>query len=350
MESSRLIPVLLITVAACSGTRLSDDDAILAIREAQGYPKLDWIDLGGTKEASPIGREVGRLVREGYITSVGDFLQGGCQMSESGKEIVHSCVWNGFSHTLEGLRLYTHQLDVTRILDKRIDPQNQTAAVSFEVTPKPTPYFAHLQTVDRESVEEAFRKKGQRFVGEATLEKWENGWRVSGVSDLRRIAAAAPAPSAAPQTTNGSGPGPTPAPIAAAPSADQSRREVSIAGTVLESMPGEYIGKYASADGLCADVTLAGGATISDIQLGILLSNCTAPSAGVYVVLQYMGEGLTAVGGDAAGQSIGGYYHVHQAHVSEPGWHLFSNVDVDDKKGDNLLKRGVTTSLKKRGS
>lgn len=185
MKQNLPIAAILMIVAllpGCSGSALTDDDAISQIRTAGGYPRSSGIILN-VNDGTPLGNEVTRLYREGYINLEPNrgFVPGRCTPSEKGKQIVKSCDWNGVWKSWN-VELLTHTLDVTRIVDSRIDGQSQAATVIYEVAVIPTDYFTHLQSVDQSAIDDELTRQGKgggRY--QAQFSRWESGWRVGSI-------------------------------------------------------------------------------------------------------------------------------------------------------------------------
>jgi hypothetical protein len=110
----------------------------------------------------------------------------------------------------------------------------------------------------------------------------------------------------------------------------------SLRGTVLEQMPGEYLGSFRSKTGVCAEVSHRSGTTISDLQFNVLLFQCGMRSAGITVTLQEGDEILRSIGGHPGYERVYAYYWVHESYVDQPGWH-FVGERVGDKAGNTLV-------------
>jgi len=166
---------------ACSSTVLKDQEAISMIRQAYGFPKPISVDISGftgIPANSPLGLEINRLVREGYLIPGGYWE--GHKPTEKGKDLVEKCVWNGIYKSWSVFRPFAYKKDVTRIIDKRVDKSNGTVVVECELTLTPTPYFEHLKKIDPGTIENAL--SGQSFQpvsrATATFQRWEKSWRI----------------------------------------------------------------------------------------------------------------------------------------------------------------------------
>lgn len=172
-----LVAALLSVCGACAAKTPSDTEAIKLLRAAGSFPTPVSISIA-FDEHSPLVNELVRLIREGYV---GNPTFGLYYATDKGKTIVRSATYTLYDR---GISPITHQWDITRIVDKRVDPQSKAVTVIFEATRTPTPYFFVLQKLDSIRVtREASTLGSDTQQATAVLVKWENGWRVEGVSE-----------------------------------------------------------------------------------------------------------------------------------------------------------------------
>lgn len=180
MNHPSYIAVVIFTLilAACGNSGLSEDDAVRQIRESGGLPVLLWVTINNVEKDSPLGMEVARLVRNGYLKP-GSYMEGH-QPTDKGKELVHGAVWSnankGYWEVFEPI---THIADVSKVIDMRVSEKDGVTDVEFELSYTPTQYFEDLKAIDPASLDKAMSIKNKwRTTGNARFQRWKNGWRI----------------------------------------------------------------------------------------------------------------------------------------------------------------------------
>jgi hypothetical protein len=157
---------------------LTENLAMKLIREKYNYPELLTITISDVRPDSPLGREISRLINEGYLLPQESYFEG-FKISEKGKNIIRSCVWNNTYQMYDIFSPFTHQRDVVRIKKILTDSKSGTATVTYELGYTPTPYFDKLRGLDKEKVDFEVRNREMRPL-EITdnFKKYDQGWQI----------------------------------------------------------------------------------------------------------------------------------------------------------------------------
>lgn len=187
-----------ITKSQANSLELSDAEALRVIRESHQLPKPVAIELHVWEKDSPLVAEINRLINEGYLKSAGNDFYGSSSYNptDKGKSLAKGAQWCVTVACGGGSWMfypYTHEFDVRRLLDRRVDSTSKTISVMYEECLSPTKYLSQLTTldpteVDREVTSSLYMIKMSEFeqpvegncqTRTATLQKWESGWRVA---------------------------------------------------------------------------------------------------------------------------------------------------------------------------
>ena len=167
---------LIVSLASCG--RLSSNQAMELIRKAKGYPKSAFITFTQIRKNSPLGQEIARLVKEGYLANGNIWT--GYEITEKGKDVVSYCdIYNSIWHTYNVFRPITYKEDVIKIKKILTDSKSGTAQVTYEVGFTPTPYFYSLKKIDEKSINEAAQNV-KPFDRVAIFKKYDQGWQYEG--------------------------------------------------------------------------------------------------------------------------------------------------------------------------
>lgn len=180
MSVSRIVLcVTSVLLAGCDmGATLSDGEALALIRANNDYPRTSRASLN-VREDSPIGAEVARLIREGYLVEGNRPLQVYFEPTDRGRDLSDGARWNGIYRTWD-FYPNTHRWDVSEIVDRRVDSENNTVAIIYRVDREELPYFTTLRELDPVRVDRdmANALSGPSSLQEtAVFERWETGWR-----------------------------------------------------------------------------------------------------------------------------------------------------------------------------
>jgi hypothetical protein len=176
----------LVALTACKPAPLSSEEAFKQIREKGGFPKLVSNNFGTVMADSPLGSELKRLIKEGYMEEGVYCNGGGCVIAEKGKKIIELCGTNFSGDRFNVTMLYTHVVDVDTEADKRISVQGDSATVQFALKGGLSEYGQRIRKIDPSIVDSnsvatfhSYPDK-HRIGGEAVafFERWESGWRL----------------------------------------------------------------------------------------------------------------------------------------------------------------------------
>lgn len=158
---------------------LTSETAYKLIKHATRFPEPVADSFQNIKKRTPLGREVERMIREGYFVCKQSIL-GDFSATKNGKYLVENCIWNSF-YKYYMVDFYTHKLEITRIVDILTDKSIGTAVVTYEVGLAEAPYLERLREIDLARVQREFGGRDIKSVRElrkVSLKKWDQGWRV----------------------------------------------------------------------------------------------------------------------------------------------------------------------------
>lgn len=183
-----LLAAAMFAAAGCGGPSLSDTAAIELIRSGRGYPKrqggirYDKISSRSDVSDDPLHVEMTPVLQMACVEKSQENLFGTPNTFYRAK---NECLQYfekaaaGFGRTTVDfhIELTTASIDITRVVDRRVDRQNGTVTVTFEEAVTPTPYFLKLLEKFPRIADKDKWKPTTRTVS-ADFEKWEKGWKL----------------------------------------------------------------------------------------------------------------------------------------------------------------------------
>ena len=169
------ILMLAVMLAACGAQGLTEKDVIPLIREAEQIPELRPIYFPAIHRDDPLGKEIQRLIEEGYIRVSGWDME----VTERGRGLIGKPSWDAF-RKLYSAHFYTHLWDVGKIREIVVDSESGSAMVTYELETRPTSYLSHLRQVDAEVIDRQVSAIEGKDVKRLRLKLWDQGWRVEG--------------------------------------------------------------------------------------------------------------------------------------------------------------------------
>ena len=188
-KSLSICTLLVTTMAltACKQPSLTSDEAFKQIREKGKFPKLVANYFGNIPVDSLLGKELTRLVNEGYMTSKMSRMEN--SVPEKGRGIVKysyldELPWG--EKAFFQVELYTHVVDVDPEADKRISVHGDSAEMQFTLKSGLSEYGQRLRKIDPSIVDPITvatndsypNKHGIGGEGVAFFERWDSGWRL----------------------------------------------------------------------------------------------------------------------------------------------------------------------------
>lgn len=169
----------IVALNACKPAPLSSEEAFEQIKKTGVFPKLIPKFFQTVEPASPLGRELLRLIKEGYMTAPPSVLSDSV-IADKGKNIVEQC--RASSTEFYNVILYTHVVDVDPKADKRISVHGDSAEIQFTLKGGLSEYGQHLRQIDPSCVDPKTvgtpDKQPIGGEGVAYFERWESGWRL----------------------------------------------------------------------------------------------------------------------------------------------------------------------------
>jgi hypothetical protein len=168
-------------ISCTSPEKLSEDEVKKLIREANKLPSPYSLDLGDVRINTGLGREIERLVKEGYMIP-GDYM-GGNKITEKGKDLILECHYNPVYKAYEHFYPIIYKVDIKQILEIVIDSKNNLAEVKYELGLFPTSYLEELKKIDTENIIANAIQRHQAEVNttkkdNVKFKKWDRGWRI----------------------------------------------------------------------------------------------------------------------------------------------------------------------------
>lgn len=181
-----VVPAMFAT-GGCSGPSLGDEEAIKLIRNGRGYPQYEanasYDKYTSDVKDDPAHIEMAKVLEMACVESwrtpsfvghsIGYKAQGECL------QYLKSATMHFAGRAVQfNATLTTAKIDISRVVDRRVDRQTGTVTVTFEETVTPTSYFLDLLSkfpnisVSKDSLKPTTR------TGSAEFEKWEKGWRL----------------------------------------------------------------------------------------------------------------------------------------------------------------------------
>jgi hypothetical protein len=167
---------LLASLTSCSRkATLSDTEALRIIQQSGGLSAVP-VNFPGTKADSPLGQELSRLVKEGFLTLQPSL--GGYWPTPKGAGMVGHCGFNDLYGEWEVINIVGLQPKPTSITSKLIDSKSGTAVVKFEVSWTPTDYLTRLCQLDPKQFPALVSQQMSQLLTnrEITLKLWDDGW------------------------------------------------------------------------------------------------------------------------------------------------------------------------------
>jgi hypothetical protein len=167
-------------LSSCSKADLSDDDAVRIIQKVNfstiSINVIGWTDSNVTKD-SPLGKEMDRLIREGFITKVN---YSGYEPTSKGKDIIVKCDWNNVYGYWDVAEFYGIQPGPIKITSKAIDSKRGIAVIHYEISWTPTEYLKKLCLLDTNLVAAKVSQKINELEKDRriTLKLWDDGWHL----------------------------------------------------------------------------------------------------------------------------------------------------------------------------
>ena len=188
MKTQTAIITFLITMGSiltsCTqNVSLSDEEAQRLVKQNIDFSVIPVSIQKEVEKGSPIGLELGRLVRDGFLVpDAGGFipgLPGSYKPSKQGEAIVGKCHYNPAYSTWDTTEFYGLQPQGVEIISKAVDSHNRIAVVRYRYSLAPTEYLQKLMKLDPNQVGEAIRsrKENAKTDGEMKLKMWDDGWR-----------------------------------------------------------------------------------------------------------------------------------------------------------------------------
>jgi len=160
----------LVSLVSCS-RNLPEREAAELTRKSEGYPRLASVTFSRVKADSPLGREIARLVQEGYFVP-GDAAFRPAQVAEKGADIVEDWSWNKIWEQWRcSFFAYRADIQVKRILT---DSRKGEAEVEYEEVYKLTPYGERLLSLGAELPRE---RRSEEMT--ARFRKYDQGWTLA---------------------------------------------------------------------------------------------------------------------------------------------------------------------------
>lgn len=169
-----VILILSFALLACSNS-LDEEEAMDIIKKEKKYPQLVYMTFTSVNPNSPLGNEISRLLKEGYITKQKSYWSG-CGITDKGRNIIHRCTWNSVYRNYEIFSVYTHFLDILEINKILTDSKSGVAVVTYTVNYTPTPYCKLLYEIAPNILNE----KSNRLVPyqiTCNFQKYDQGWQ-----------------------------------------------------------------------------------------------------------------------------------------------------------------------------